>query len=135
MQYWKVKAKVIPGKTFSDVNKIARKIYHALEKKSKRKAYIRSKYFKKQKVFLSFFWDHLSAKRPKDRLRRLKYFECALEVIRDSTLSPTGRTNPNNRYETFFRFLGQTRGGKFFAVQIKQDKKGTFELMSVFPWE
>ncbi|SRR5258708_38357257 len=132
MKTWKVKSKIIPGKIYKSVNKIARSIFHDMERKTKRKAYLRSKYFQKQKVFLSFFWDHLSTKKTQDRVRRLKYFECALEVIRDSQIAPEVVTNPNNKREFFYRFYGQTEKN-VFVVQIKKDKNNTLELMSIFP--
>jgi|SRR5579859_3608263 len=132
MQAWKVKAPIIPGKSYKSVNKIARALFHEVERKTKRKAYIRSKYFDKQKVFLSFFWDHLAGKRPRDRTRRLKYFGCALEVIRDSQFDPDVATNPNNKLETFYRFHGQA-AENMFVVQIKKDKSEALEFMSVFP--
>lgn len=132
MQTWKVKAAIIPGKSYKSVNKIARSLFHEIERKTKRKPYVRSKYFQKQKVFLSFFWDHLATKRPKDKVRRLKYFDCALEVIRDSSFNPEVTTNPNNKQELLYRFYGQ-KEQSVFLVQIKKDKKNRLEFMSVFP--
>ena|SRR5258708_6754243 len=132
MQVWKVKAQIIPDKTYKAVNKVARSIFHTIERKTKRKAYIRSRYFQKKKVFLSFFWDHLSTKKIQDRVRRLKYFECALEVIQNSYFQPETVTNPNNKRETFYRFYGDTQQ-KIFIVQVKKDKKDQLEFMSVFP--
>ena len=121
MQAWKVKSSIIPGKVYGSVNKIARSIFHVIERRSKRKPYIRSKYFHKQKVFLSFFWDHLATKWPRDRVRRLKYFVCALEVIRHSPFDPEVVANPNNKQELFYRFYGQVKNSGTFVVQIKKD--------------
>jgi len=129
---WKVKSKLIPDKTYKAVNKIARSIFHQIERKSKRTVYVRSRYFQKQKVFLTFFWDHMSSKNIHDKTRRLKYFECALEVIKDSYYEPEIKSNPNNKQETFYRFYGETLQG-VFAVQIKKDKHNRLEFISVFP--
>lgn len=132
IKVWKVTSKIIPGQIYQNVNKIARALFHQIERKSKRSAYIRSRYFKKQKVFLSFFWDHLSSKKTQDKVRRLKYFECALEVIQNSCFNPQIRTNPNNKQEIFYRFYGQV-SQNIFVVQIKKDKHNRLEFMSVFP--
>ena len=129
---WKVKTSAIPGKSYASVNKVARSIFHIIEKRSKRKAYIKSKYFKKQKIFLSFFWDDLKSKKVQDRVRRLKLFDCAIELIQNSTLKPEIKTNPNNKQEIFFRFFGLVNDQRF-VTQIKKDKKGRLELMSVYP--
>src|SRR5260221_4150022 len=135
MQYWKVKAYIIPGKSYTTVNKIARSIFHELERKTKRQVHIRSKYFRKQKIFLHFFWDHLSNKTLNDKTRRLKLFECGLELIKNSTFEPTVKVNVQNSRETFYRFYGSTAGNILFAVQIKKDKRGRLELLSIFPWQ
>ncbi len=132
MHVWKVKTQIIPDKTYKTINKIARSIFHEIERKTKRKPYIRSRYFQKQKIFLSFFWEHLSTKKIQDKVRRLKYFECALEVIQNSYFEPETVKNPNNQRETLYRFYGQT-AQSIFIVQIKKDKKNQLEFMSVFP--
>jgi hypothetical protein len=133
--YWKVKARIIPGKSYAQVNKIARSLFHDLERRTKRKPYIRSKYFKKQKVFLSFFWEHLGDKTLNDKTRRLKLFECCLDLIKNSPFEPTTKVKDSHSTEILYRFYGSTKGGELFAVQIKKNKKGRLELMSVFPWE
>jgi|SRR5579859_447695 len=133
VEAWKVKTPIIKGKSYKVVNKVARRIFHEIERRTKRKPYIRSEYFEKQKIFLTFFWDHLSSKTNQDRLRRLKFFECGLELIQKTQYKPTVKLNPNNPKETFYRFLGVTNGNLFFDVQLKRDKDGNLELISIFP--
>jgi hypothetical protein len=61
----------------------------ALMKSSRRKAYVRSKFFKLQKVFLDTFWIHLSQKNSGERRRRIAFFVCALDLIKNTTNQPT----------------------------------------------
>lgn len=101
------------------------------KKQTKRRPYIRSAYFKKEKVFFDFFREHLFQKSPKERMARLRYFEAAIELIRDSRNKPAIRENPNKK-ETLYRFAGLTVEKELFFVQIKQDKKGNKYFMSCF---
>ncbi len=124
----------LPGTNYKEVYKKAKDIYSLIEKKTKRQPYLRSVYFKKQKVFFSLFWKHLFDKQPYDRARRLKYFVCAIDLIRNSKISPTTKTNPNKRSELLHRFTGKSNDGSIFYVQIKEEpKKKKLNLISIFP--
>jgi hypothetical protein len=58
----------------------ARREYHLVQKRTPRRVpYIRSKYFKKDKVFLNTFWDHLKQKHPSEQAKRLKFYLAALD--------------------------------------------------------
>lgn len=93
--YWKVKAKRIGGTNPKEIVAKARDYSHIIESSTKRLAYIRSKYFKKQKVFLKYFWEHLYQSGGwQQRAERLSYFLCAIEVIENSTYPPIS-TKPN----------------------------------------
>ena len=135
MQYYQTKAGKIPGTDFREVNGKAMEIFDVIKNRSKRKPHIRSAYFRKQKVFLDFFWNHIHTnKNPRDRLRRLKYFEAALKLIRESRLSPESKENPNKSGEILHRFAGKTKEGDVFMVQIKEFKKNSQKyFISVFP--
>lgn len=112
----------------------ARHEYHKIQKRTpRRKAYIRSAYFSKDKIFINQFWDHLKQKRPNDRLRRVKYYLCALDLIRHATSSP--ETIIEKTLDTqLHRFTGKTKDGEVFFVQIKHNiKTGRKDFMSVFP--
>lgn len=111
-------------------------VYRPIKKRTKRKPYIRSAYFKKEKVFLNLFWEHLFRKHEKDRIRRLKYFGGAIELIRYSHNQPASKENPNRRSEMLHRFAGLTKNKELFFIQIKENKKsGQKHLMSIFPAE
>ena len=71
---YSTKIKKLPGTSYSEVRKEALILFNQIKKKTKRKPYIRSAYFNKQKVFFDFFWQHLLQKSHKERVRRLKYF-------------------------------------------------------------
>jgi hypothetical protein len=119
---------------YSEAVRKARHIFDELERKTKRRPYIRSVYFQKQKIFFDYFWAHLNQKSRNERLSRLLYLPCGLEVIAKSRQSPTVKPNPNNKDEIFYRFLGCTAENELFRVQIKQSRKtGRYQLMSVFP--
>jgi hypothetical protein len=133
-QFFQVKTKPLSGTDYREVHKGARKIFAELKGKTKRKIYIRSAYFKKQKVFFDYFWPHLLEKRGGDRIRRLKLLPCAFELIQNSRVKPEEKLNPQNQKEIFYRFLGQTKNGLVFIVQLKRAlTKNTLQCISVFP--
>ncbi len=133
MQYWKVNSPEIRGSKYGPVIKEAMRIYHVLEKKSKRRAYIKTKAFNKRKVFLKTFWDHIFQKNPRDRLRRLRYFACAIELLKESTYKPELKLGKGTEKELWYRLYGETRNKEKFIVQIKETSNKQLYLLSVFP--
>jgi len=131
----KSKYKKLSGSSYTEVYKQARLVYKVLEKKTKRRPYIKSVYFGKQKVFFDYYWVHLRYSRGyKERMRRLVYFEASLDVIRNSRICYSKIPNRNNRSEVLYRFLGTTKDNFVFYVQIKEDlKTGRKYFMSCFP--
>ena len=72
----------------------------------------------------------------KDKTRRLKYFPCAIDLIKNNRFEPTSKENPNKKDEILHRFSGITPDNEVFFVQIKEVKKNSQKwLMSVFPLE
>jgi len=134
MQYFKSNEKKISGTSFKEVNKSAESIYKQIKSKTKRTPYIRSKYFKKEKVFLTLFWGHLFDKQEKDRVRRLKYFGCAMDLIKNSNYNPVSRENFQKKDEILHRFYGKTKTDENFIVQIKENKRTKRkDLISIYP--
>jgi len=132
-EIYQCKTSPIYGRRYSDVAPIARKLFHEIEKKTKRKPYIRSRYFNKEKIFLNQFWQHLETKNFGDRKRRLKYYPCALELVRLNSLAPTSRKEHG---EMLHRFAGKSPNGEDFYVQIREDSKANEKhFISVFPPE
>ncbi|MCB9808048.1 hypothetical protein H6770_02210 [Candidatus Peribacteria bacterium] len=129
------KAATLPGSDFHEVRKKADALYDTIRKQTKRRTYVRSAYFKKDKIFIDLFWKHLFDKKNwRDRTRRLKYFPAAIEVIRHSRFDPASEENRNNRSEILHRFAGITIDNELFYVQIKEEKSsGQKFLISVFP--
>ena len=80
---YKTKKSKIRGTSYSEIERTARKSYSTIAAKSKRSPYIRSAFFKKEKVFISLFWTHLNQKNRKDRKRRLQYLICAYVQIKE----------------------------------------------------
>ncbi|MFH1253557.1 MAG: hypothetical protein V1664_04490 [Candidatus Uhrbacteria bacterium] len=134
MVVYKTKSKKISGTSYSEVYKQAQVLFKQIQKRTKRRPYVRSAYFQKEKIFLDFFWEHLRQKSPRDRFIRLKLFAAALDVLRDSCQEPVSQENPHVSGEILHRFAGITKEGEIFYVQVKQKKRsGQKYFMSCFP--
>lgn len=132
---YRTKAKKLTGSNYSEIQRRAFTLYAQIAKRSKRRPYIRSAYFHKSKVFLGLFWHHLKDKfSNKERLRRLKFYACALELIKSSKFDPVSKENVDKRSEVLHRFTGITAEDEVFFVQIKENKMNDQKyLISVFP--
>lgn len=136
MKVYQTKVKKLTGSDYGEIRFKANALYKQIKSKTRRRTYVRSAYFKKDKVFLDLFWDHLWQKNWRDRVRRLKYYPCALDLIKNSRLEPISKQNPNKENEILHRFAGITPHKELFFVQVKEDKKTDQKLfMSVFPEE
>lgn len=137
MRAYKTKTKKLPGTRYADVYKNAFGLYLQIKRKTKRRPYVRSAYFRKEKIFLELFWRHLHEKlNLRDKTRRVKYFPCAIELISNSRFEPVSKENPNRRSEMLHRFAGVTAENDFFYLQIKEDKRTSQKwLISIFPVE
>ena len=131
---YKTKTKTLPGTNYSEIYDKAFGVYREIQRKTKRRPYVRSAYFKKEKVFLELYWRHLHQKNWRDRTRRLKYFSCALELIKNSRVDPESKDHPEDASQILHRFTGVTPDGDVFRIQIKEDKRTRQKwLMSSFP--
>ena len=134
MQYYKTRARKLPGTHWPRLLKTALGIYKEITSKTKRRPYVRSAYFDKQKVFLGLFWQHLHEKNLRDKARRVAFFPCAMELIQKTRQEPTSKENPNRKGEIVHRFAGSTPDNEIFFVQIKEDRRTNQKwFMSVFP--
>lgn len=135
MRYYQARAKKLPGTSYKEIYKYAITLFREIRRKTKRRPYIRSAYFNKEKIFLGLFWQHLEDHlHYNDRVRRLKYFVCGLELIQNSKLSPASKENPHKPSEMLHRFTGLDKNGEMFHVQIKEDKHTREKfLISIFP--
>ncbi|MDP2643096.1 MAG: hypothetical protein Q8P62_04610 [Candidatus Peregrinibacteria bacterium] len=134
-QAYQTKASILSGTDFREVQKKALAIYAKIKRRSKRIPYVRSAYFQKDKIFLPLFWQHLWDKEKwQDRMRRLKYYASAIELIHHNKFAPKSKENPNKTSEILHRFTGITKENYIFYVQIKENKKsGRKDLISIFP--
>ena len=136
MTPYQTKINPLPGSNLGEIYHSAWRIYHQIEKITRRKPYVRSIYFKKEKVFFDFFWSHLKDKGPKQRFKRLKYFAAAISLIKNSRNKPIIKTNPKKGSEIYYRFAGLTKNNQLFIVQIKENKISKRKyFMSCFPVE
>ena len=134
MKIYQTKTRRFTGTRYDDIYDKAFCFHLLIKKKSKRRPYIRSAYFSKEKIFLDLFWRHLHQKNWRDRARRLRYFASAIELICWTRFDPISKQNPNKNSEIFHRFEGVTSDNYRFIVQIKEDKRtGQKHLLSVFP--
>lgn len=134
MQIYQSKYPRLTGSSYSEIERGARTVYKELARETKRNPYLRSVYFKKEKVFLKLYWDHLNQKKRRDRKRRLQYYRSGLDLLQNSTYQPESKPNPNGKNELVYRFAGKTKDGHLFYVQIKEDRQGKNKhLMSIYP--
>jgi len=132
---YRTKAKKLAGTDYREVYRKSYNLYKLLCYRTKRRPYVRSAYFNKEKIFLELFWQHVRSKtNHRDKLRRLKYFPCAIELLKKSRIGPVSNKIPDKKREYFYRFAGITQENELFFVQIKEDTRtGNKWLMSVFP--
>lgn len=124
----------LAGTTYSEAVHNARKAYQIIQHRTKRQPYVKSKYFRGDKVFINIFFNHLVQKRKGEQLVRAKLFNCAIDLLRNSTESPVTIIKRENMNEILHRFEGITKEGEHFYVQVKQSKRtGRKDFMSVFP--
>jgi hypothetical protein len=135
LDIYTTKFSILRGTKYSDIYPRAISIYKQICGRTKRKPYIRSKYFKKEKVFLDYFWAHIREKNMRDRVRRLRFYNCALDLIENSILTPVIQKNPMKYSESLYRFIGQTISKERFFVHIKEDRRKQKHFISVFPFE
>lgn len=89
---------------------------------------------KNKRYFLIISGNIYSKKSPKERIRRLKYFAAALDVIRKSKNHPISEENRHKKGEMLHRFVGLTKERELFYVQIKEEKRSSRKyFMSCFP--
>ena|SRR5579859_1729009 len=133
-QIFLVKADFVSGTSYKEIHKNAQTIFYQIKCRTKRKPYIRSAFFKKEKVFFEYFWIHLYQKNRGLRFQRLKYFSAAIELMKKSRNKPEIVLNPTNKNEKLYRFFGKVKTGEIFIVQIKENlSSGNKYFMSVFP--
>lgn len=133
MKQYKSRAVLIPGTSYDEVAIIARKQYKKIVSLTKRQPYIRSTYFNKDKIFIALFWEHLAQKHRKERYNRLKLYDAAIDLLRNSHCEPDTIFKNEDLSTLLHRFYGITKDGVEFCVQVKQNKRsGRKDFMSVF---
>lgn len=133
MKIYKSKAVLLVGSSYDEVLERARKEHKKIENVTKRQPYVRSTYFKKDKIFISTFWTHLMQKHRKDRMKRLKLYSAAIDLMRNSHCEPETIFKKGDLSTILHRFYGVTKDGVEYCVQVKQDKRsGRKDFMSVF---
>ena len=128
------KDRTLAGTSYEEVLKIAKNEHKKIENLTKRQPYVRSSYFKKDKIFVSLFWNHLMQKSFKVRTSRLKLYKAAIDLLRNGHHAPDTIYSRSDPHTELHKFHGITRDGVKFAVNVKQDKRsGRKDFMSVYP--
>lgn len=134
MKTFQSKYSSIPGSSYKELLPIVKREYKKIENLTKRQPYLRSEYFTKDKVFLSSFWTHLMQKNFKQRTLRLKLFNAAIDLMRNSRCESETIFKKDDRSVILHRFYGITKDGVKYCVQVKQEKRtGRKDFMSVYP--
>lgn len=134
MSDYTTKIAAYSGTRYSEVYPLARRLYNRIKAQTKRQPYVRSLYFKHEKIFLELFWVHLNQKNRSQRVKRLKLYAVAIELLRNTRHIPTTKQNPGKTHEKLYRFSGITPQGQKFYVQVKESsRRGRKDFMSVFP--
>lgn len=137
MELYLSKYNKYPGSSEPEVVKVARDYYDAIRKRnSRRRPYIRSAYYGREKVFLTIYWDHLFQKNRKERILRSKLYRCGIDLVRYNRHQPIIVKESNNPNVVFNRFLGRTKDGELYWVQVIIDTKTKRkDLISIFPYK
>ena len=85
---------------------IARREYKKIVNLTKRQPYVRSTYFNKDKIFVAIFWEHLSQKHRKERMKRQKFYNAAIDLLRNSRCEPDTIFKSNNLLLGYRQFRG-----------------------------
>ncbi len=133
MQQFQSRNTLLPGSSYDEVVAHARKEFNTIRKITKRQPYVRSKYFRGDKIFVTLFWDHIMQKHRKERMKRLKFYSAAIDLLRNTTSGSDMIFDAKNLDIMLHRFYGKTKDGHEFCVQVKEDKRsGRKDFMSVF---
>lgn len=134
MDIYQTRAGELSGTDFYEVRAAAMDVFRKIKRRSRRQPYVRSAYFRKDKIFLNVFWQHLFDKDNwRERMKRLKYFEAAIELLEHSRFKPESKINPNKRSEILHRFIGLSREGRAFYVQVKENSLSKKKFLIYFP--
>ena len=133
MIFYQTKIKKLSGTNYSEVRKHALLLLNQIKRRTKRRPYIRSAYFNTKAEHVRNECVHLLEKNLKERVKRIKHFPCAIDLIKNSKIAPTSKENVDNKNEILHRFAGKTKDKEMFFVQIKENKKnGKKYFMSCF---
>lgn len=137
MEIYNSKCGTLAGTDYVELSKAARKEYKKIQARNpRRQPYVRSAYFKRDKIFMGQFWEHLKQKRSSDQQRRLRFYACAVDLLLNSRLEPDTKQNPDRKGQLVHRFAGITKHDELFFVQVRESRRtNRKDFMSVFPVE
>ena len=137
MRVYQSKYNQLPGTSYQEIINAAHYHHQKLQKRNpRRRVYVRSRYFNRDKVFLTLFWPHLLQKRRGDQMRRAKLYLCALDLLRNYNYLNGAVIENGHPEATLLRFMGRTKDGVLYVVQVKvYIRSNRKDLISVYPVE
>lgn len=134
MKNFKSKASLLAGTSYEEVIINARREQKKIEKLTKRNPYVRSRYFNKDKIFISpLFMTHIMQQKYTVRTERLKLYNAAIDLLRNTRCEPETIIKKSDLSVLLHRFYGVTKEGIEYCVQVKQHKRsGRKDFMSVY---
>jgi hypothetical protein len=132
MGAYQTKADKLSGTDYSEIRRQAEALLRPIRDHTKRQPYVRSAYFRNDKIFIQPFWQHLWDKNWRERDRRLKFLPCALELIRHSRLDPLTVPNPNHPGELLHRFAGVTPTNRHLLSKSEKTKRLAAKILCPF---
>ncbi len=138
MKVYQSKASSINGSAYTELIGRVRKEEDKIRKLTMRRPYVRSSYFtegkNKSKVFIEYFLPHTMQKGYKTRVKRLKLYNAAIDLLRNTRHEPEVILKADMPAYILYKFHGITKNGVKFCVQVKQHKRtGRKDFMSVYP--
>jgi hypothetical protein len=126
--YHSVKSKLYSS-VYARVHHQAMAHYESLINNPRRKPCVRSKYFDNKKVFLDEFWTQILRRNFADRRRRLAFYVCAIDLIKNTRCEPEIKHESGKK---FYEFYGVAKNGEKFVVHLRQSKDNIY-MVSCFP--
>jgi hypothetical protein len=133
IKFFQSKYNEMAGTSYCELINKAHAIVNALNPNHRRKENVHCGYYSGEKIFFEYFWQHQSNKPPADKMRRIRFFQCAVDLLQNTTYAPNIEPSGKNSSELWLSFYGKTKSGVKFVVHLKSNQRGNKYLMSIFP--
>ncbi|MDR1300095.1 MAG: hypothetical protein LBK50_00075 [Candidatus Nomurabacteria bacterium] len=128
VKYFQSKQSKLYSTVYLRVYNQAKSYYESLIQNPRRKPFVRSKYFNR-KVFIDEFWSQVRRYNLADRRRRLAFYLCAIDLIKNSRYEPTIKYESGKK---LYEFYGIAKNSEKFAVHFRKSREHVC-FVSCFP--